>query len=366
VQIEDLLGRAPVNLDRAEIGNRLTDKVVLVTGGGGSIGSELCRQILSVGVRRLIVQDLSEYNLYRIEKELRGMNPELDLVCELGDVCDYTGLRHLFASYRPDVVYHAAAYKHVPMLENKIRAAVRNNIVGSWNVARLADEYGCSDFVMVSTDKAVNPGNVMGATKRVAEIICQTLDSRSKTRYITTRFGNVLGSAGSVVPLFREQIRKGGPVTVTDKNITRYFMTISEACRLILQTTIMGKGGEIFVLDMGEPVSVLYLAEQMIRLSGKVPGEDIKIEFTGLRPGEKLHEELFHNEENLTDTSHEKVMLARSRETDWKTLTRAMEEFIQAIDDADNDRMEAQIRKLVPEMASKRIVAPDLAEVTGG
>jgi len=350
VQIEDLLGRAPVVLDRTEIINRLTDKVVLVTGGGGSIGSELCRQVTCVAIQHLIVLDQSEYNLYSIEKELQESRPELQLTCELGDICDEAGMEHLFRRYQPDVVFHAAAYKHVPMLEDKVREAVRNNIIGSWNVARLADRFGCSDFVMVSTDKAVNPGNIMGATKRVAEIICQTLDERSTTRFITTRFGNVLGSAGSVVPLFKDQIQHGGPVTVTDEGITRYFMTISEACRLILQTTVMGNGGEIFVLDMGEPVKVLYLAEQMIRLSGKIPGEDIKIEFTGLRPGEKLHEELFHTDEDLTDTSHEKVMLAMCRKTDWNTLTRTMDEFRTAVDEFDMAALKGLILALVPEM----------------
>jgi FlaA1/EpsC-like NDP-sugar epimerase len=353
VQIEDLLGRAPVLLDRTEIDNRLTDKVVLVTGGGGSIGSELCRQITAVAIKRLIVLDQSEYNLYSIEKELQQGLPDLQLNCELGDVCDQAGLEYLFKSYQPDVVFHAAAYKHVPMLENKVRVAVRNNIIGSWNVACLADKYNCSDFVMVSTDKAVNPGNIMGASKRVAEIICQTMDERSTTRFITTRFGNVLGSAGSVVPLFRKQIQKGGPLTVTDKEISRYFMTISEACRLILQTTVMGDGGEIFVLEMGEPVKVLYLAEQMIRLSGKTPGEDIKIEFTGLRPGEKLHEELFHSDENLTDTSHEKVMLAMSRKTDWQTLIKTMDEFQQAVDEFDMAILKKLVFKLVPEMTQQ-------------
>ncbi len=350
VQIEDLLGRAPVILDRTEIINRLANKVVLVTGGGGSIGSELCRQITAIDIQRLIVLDQSEYNLYAIEKELQQTVPDLELNCELGDICDEAGLDYLFRCYQPDIVFHAAAYKHVPMLENKVREAVRNNIIGSWNVARLADRYGSSDFVMVSTDKAVNPGNIMGASKRVSEIICQTLNERSSTRFITTRFGNVLGSAGSVVPLFRQQIQAGGPVTVTDPDITRYFMTISEACRLILQTTVMGSGGEIFVLDMGEPVKVLYLAEQMIRLSGKVPEEDIKIEFTGLRAGEKLHEELFHSEENLTDTSHEKVMLAQSRNTDWQTLEDTIAAFNQAIDEFDAEALKALIKKLVPEM----------------
>jgi len=307
VQIDDLLGRAPVVLDRTEIGNRLAGKVVLVTGGGGSIGSELCRQILPVGVARLIVLDQSEYNLYAIEQELQQHKTDSDLCCD-----------------------------------------------GSWNVARLADKYDCSDFVMVSTDKAVNPGNIMGATKRVAEIICQTFDDHSSTRFITTRFGNVLGSAGSVVPLFKEQIQKGGPVTVTDPDITRYFMTISEACRLILQTTVMGSGGEIFVLDMGEPVKVLYLAEQMIRLSGKTPGEDIIIEFSGLRPGEKLHEELFHRDEDLADTSHEKVMLANSRKTDWPTLVETMQQFQLAVDSFDIGLLEQLIDKLVPEMTQQK------------
>jgi FlaA1/EpsC-like NDP-sugar epimerase len=354
VQIEDLLGRAPVMLDRTEIVNRLTDKIVLVTGGGGSIGSELCRQLGTVGIRRLIVLDQSEYNLYSIERELEQTLPQLQLSCELGDVCDLAGLEYLFKSYQPDVVFHAAAYKHVPMLENKVREAVRNNIIGSWNVASLAHSYNCSDFVMVSTDKAVNPGNIMGATKRVAEIICQTMDERSSTRFITTRFGNVLGSAGSVVPLFSKQIQKGGPLTVTDKDISRYFMTISEACRLILQTTVMGNGGEIFVLDMGEPVKVLYLAEQMIRLSGKTPGDDIKIEFTGLRPGEKLHEELFHRDEDLTDTSHEKVMLALSRKTDWQTLVKTMDDFKQAVDEFDLLGLKNLIFRLVPEMTQQK------------
>jgi FlaA1/EpsC-like NDP-sugar epimerase len=362
VRIDDLLGRAPVMLDRTEIVKRLSDKIVLVTGGGGSIGSELCRQVTSVGIQHLIVLDQSEYNLYSIEKELHQSRPELKLTCELGDVCDEAGLEYLFRSYKPNVVFHAAAYKHVPLLENKVREAVRNNIIGSWNVACLADKYGCSDFVMVSTDKAVNPGNIMGATKRVAEIICQTMDERSTTRFITTRFGNVLGSAGSVVPLFRKQIQRGGPVTVTDRNITRYFMTISEACRLILQTTVMGSGGEIFVLDMGEPVKILYLAEQMIRLSGKIPGEDIKIEFTGLRPGEKLHEELFHTDENLTDTSHEKIMLAMSRKTDWQTLAESMDKFRQAVDEFDIDEIKALIKKLVPEM-TQRIPVKDKIQI---
>lgn len=352
VQIEDLLGREPVKLDAEAIHERLTGRVVFVTGGGGSIGAELCRQIAVTEPARLIVLDQSEFNLYRIEQELQQRWPDLLLNCELGDICDRTGLEQVFSEYRPDVIFHAAAYKHVPMLETKIREAVKNNVIGTWNVVQLADQYHCSEFVMVSTDKAVNPGNIMGATKRIAEIICQTMDRRSETRFITVRFGNVLGSAGSVVPLFRDQIRRGGPVTVTDENITRYFMTIPEACRLILQTSVMGEGGEIFVLDMGEPVRIRYLAEQMIRLSGRQPGEDIEIRITGLRPGEKLHEELFHTDEDLTDTRHDKVMLARSRKTDWDTLQASLVSFKQAVAQGDSASLEACIHKLVPEMTT--------------
>jgi len=354
VQIEDLLGRDPVRLDSDAIRECITGRTVFVTGGGGSIGAELCRQIAIMEPSRLIVVDQSEFNLYRIEQELLQKWPELTLNCELGDICDTIGVEQIFNEYRPDVIFHAAAYKHVPMLETKVREAVKNNVMGTWNIVQLADQYNCSEFVMVSTDKAVNPGNIMGATKRVAEIICQTMDRRSETRFITVRFGNVLGSAGSVVPLFREQIRRGGPVTVTDESITRYFMTIPEACRLILQTSVMGEGGEIFVLDMGEPVRILYLAEQMIRLSGRKPGEDIEIQVTGLRPGEKLHEELFHNDEDLTDTGHNKVMLARSRETDWETLQECLVSFREGISDGRSDMLEGFIRQLVPEMTVRK------------
>jgi len=359
VQIEDLLGREPVKLDAEAVHERLTGRVVFVTGGGGSIGAELCRQIAVTEPARLIVLDQSEFNLYRIEQELQQRWPGLPLNCELGDICDRTGLEQVFSKYHPDVIFHAAAYKHVPMLETKIREAVKNNVIGTWNVVQLADRYHCSEFVMVSTDKAVNPGNIMGATKRIAEIICQTMDRRSETRFITVRFGNVLGSAGSVVPLFREQIRRGGPVTVTDENITRYFMTIPEACRLILQTSVMGEGGEIFVLDMGEPVRIRYLAEQMIRLSGHQPGEDIEIRITGLRPGEKLHEELFHTDEDLTDTRHDKVMLARSRKTDWDTLQASLVNFEQAVAQGDSLSLEACIHNLVPEMTAGQTIQTD-------
>ena len=251
--------------------------------------------------------------------------------------------------HHPDVVFHAAAYKHVPMLEAQIRQAMRNNILGTRNVAEAADKFGTSEFVLVSTDKAVNPANIMGASKRVAEIFCQNLDAHSKTRFITVRFGNVLGSAGSVIPLFRKQISEGGPVTVTDPRMERYFMTIPEASQLIMQTAILGKGGEIFVLDMGEPVKISYLAEQMILLSGKIPGNDINIEYIGLRPGEKLYEELFHEKEQLETTTHEKVLLARHRKVEWEVLNRVMEDIAVACELVDVKSLQHLLRTLVPE-----------------
>ncbi len=353
VKIDDLLSRAPVKLDPKAVRERLVDKVIFITGGSGSIGSELCRQIVCLGPKKLVILDHSEYSLYQIEQELSRSSPELPLFYELGDVCDTEGLRYIIKKHRPNVIFHAAAYKHVPMLEGKIREAVRNNVIGTWNIAQLADEFNCSDFVMVSTDKAVNPTNIMGATKRAAEIICQTMDNQSDTRFITTRFGNVLGSAGSVVPLFQRQIKYGGPVTVTHKDITRYFMTISEACRLILQTTVMAQGGEIFVLDMGEPIRIHYLAEQLIHLSGKIPGKDIEIKITGLRPGEKLHEELFHDDEDITDTKHKKAMLAKARQTNWDTLLNSIEIMQKAVSNCDIEVLTHQIQKLVPEMRRK-------------
>ncbi len=322
VSIDDLLGREPVSLDWKAIDQELRGKTVLVTGAGGSIGSELCRQIARLAPAHLILLDSSEFNLYSIEKELSDSYSELTVSRHLCSVVDKIGVERIFSEMHPEIVFHAAAYKHVPMLEDQIREAVTNNIQGTRTVAQLADRFGSEAFVMISTDKAVNPANVMGASKRAAEIFCQNLNQRSNTRFVTVRFGNVLGSAGSVVPLFSEQIKNGGPITVTHREITRYFMTIPEASQLILQASVMGDGGEIFVLDMGEPIKISYLAEQMIRLSGKVPGEDIDIVYTGLRPGEKLYEELFHEKEALQSTPHRKILLARYRTFDWETAHR--------------------------------------------
>jgi FlaA1/EpsC-like NDP-sugar epimerase len=359
VLIDDLLGREPVSLDWDSIEQELTGKRVLVTGAGGSIGSELCRQISRLEPAHLILLDNSEFNLYSIENEIRNNFPKVAITRWLNDVVDQAAIERIFRLSKPEVVFHAAAYKHVPMLEDQVREAASNNILGTRSVAEFADRFGCEAFVMISTDKAVNPANVMGTSKRAAEIFCQNLDQRSATRFVTVRFGNVLGSAGSVVPLFRQQIESGGPVTVTHREITRYFMTIQESCQLILQASVMGKGGEIFVLDMGEPIKISYLAEEMIRLSGKVPGEDIDIIFTGLRPGEKLYEELFHEKEALQSTTHEKILLARYRELEWDHLNAVMDDIKLACLEYDEKQVRSLMKKLVPEWSGYHATASD-------
>lgn len=359
VAIDDLLGRDPVALDWKHISESLAGKTVLVSGGGGSIGSELCRQIAKLGPSTLVLLEQSEFNLYSIEMELKRAYPNLHIHACLVDVSDKVAVEHILSTHLPEVIFHAAAYKHVPMLEHQARQAVHNNVLGTRTLAIAADKHGCGTFVMVSTDKAVNPANVMGASKRAAEIFCQSMDRQSKTRYITVRFGNVLGSAGSVVPLFRKQIESGGPVTVTHPEITRYFMTIPEASQLIMQAGAMGEGGEIFVLDMGEPIKVNYLAEQMIRLSGKTPGKDIEITYTGLRPGEKLYEELFHDQENLSETSHEKILLAQSRLADWKQVCEIMDAMELACDVYEEQECKLLLKRLVPEMGARGVESED-------
>lgn len=350
VSIDDLLGRDKVELDWQSIQAALVGKAVLVTGGGGSIGSELCRQLARLGAAKVIVYDHSEFNLYQIDKELREKFPHLALHCVIGDVCDRAALNQLFTAFSPRLVFHAAAYKHVPILEAQAREAVRNNVIGTYEVAAAAERYGCENVVLISTDKAVKPSSVMGATKRFAELICESKNHSSQTRYITVRFGNVLGSAGSVVPLFRRQIREGGPVTVTHPDATRYFMTIPEACQLILQASAIGEGGEIFVLEMGQSINITYLAEQMIRLSGREPGSDIPIVYTGLRPGEKLHEELFHAEEDLSPTSHDKLLLAAHSATDHERIQSLYEELQHASDIFDEEAIRRLLTEAVPEL----------------
>ena len=352
VKIDDLLGRESVSLDWTAITRGVQGNIILVTGGGGSIGSELCRQVARLKPAHLVIFEQSEFNLYSIELELRRTFPGLRLTALLGDIYDPVAVEQMLRTHRPAVILHAAAYKHVPMLEHQLRAAVKNNVLGTRNLAALADRYGCTTFVMISTDKAVNPANIMGMTKRVAEIYCQNLSARSSTHFITVRFGNVLGSAGSVIPLFQKQIAAGGPVTVTHSEITRYFMTIPEAAQLILQAGTMGKGGEIFVLDMGEPVKISYLAEQLIRLSGKKPGEDIEIVYTGLRPGEKLYEELFHESEKLAGTTHPKILLANSRSMDFAQLEQVLDKLASACGTDDERQIYGLLTELVPEHQS--------------
>lgn len=350
VAIDDLLGRDPVSLDWNAIRADLAGKRVLVTGGGGSIGAELCRQIARLDPAGLVVLDSSEYNLYRIDYDLRGEFHDLVMDAVLGDVCDPATVEMVVARHRPQVIFHAAAYKHLPMLQNQVREAFRNNVVGTMRMAEAAARHSVKTFVLISTDKAVNPCNVMGATKRIAELYCQEINSRSDTRFITVRFGNVLNSTGSVVPLFNEQIRKGGPVTVTHPEISRYFMTIAEAGQLILQAAVLGRGGEVFVLDMGQPVRISYLAEQLIRLAGKEPGRDIEIVYTGLRPGEKLFEELFHAHESYANTGHEKILLARNGTADIKDLEATIQRAERAVQRYDSDALREILTQLVPEM----------------
>ncbi len=352
VAIEDLLGREQVRLDWTSIRMRLAGRRVLVTGGGGSIGAELCRQVARLGAESLTVLESCEFNLYSIEQELRRDYPDLLFSAWLGDCGDAATCRQLFARARPEIVFHAAAYKHVPLLQGQVREAFRNNVLGTQVVAEAADRNGAESFVLISTDKAVNPTSVMGACKRVAELFCQNFAQQSKTRFMTVRFGNVLDSAGSVVPLFREQIRNGGPVTVTHPEITRYFMTIPEACQLILQAAVLGQGGEIFALDMGEPVKIRDLAEQMIRLAGKHEGEDIAIIYTGLRPGEKLFEELFHPQEQYGETAHAKIFLAQPRGMSWSLLTTQLRQGALAVQDFDEDMLRRILEQLLPEFAA--------------
>ncbi|NNC99302.1 MAG: polysaccharide biosynthesis protein [Gammaproteobacteria bacterium] len=348
VRIEDLLGRDPVALDWHRIKDSLCDKTVLVTGAGGSIGSELCRQLASVCSTHLVLFDQSEYNLYRIGEELTERFPEIRLTSVLGDICDSAAINHVFKKHRPAAVFHAAAYKHVPLLEGQVREVIKNNALGTRMVADLAHRYKVEKFILISTDKAVNPSSLMGACKRVAEIYCQQMAALSDTKYITVRFGNVLGSAGSVVPKFQNQIKKGGPVTITHEEITRYFMTITEAAQLILEASAMGEDGRIYVLDMGQPVLISDLAKQLIRLSGKRLGTDIEIVYTGLRPGEKLHEELFHNDESLSNTQFKKIHLAASRTVDVVVVNRVFEKLEKKLDSYDASLSEC-IKILVPE-----------------
>ena len=348
VQVEDLLGRDQVEINLDEVTGYLKNKVVLVTGGGGSIGSELCRQVAKSSPKQLIILDVYENNAYDIEQELkREYGTKLDLLVLIASVRDQGKIDDVFSKYHPDIVFHAAAHKHVPLMETSPNEAIKNNVFGTLNVARAADKYGTRRFIMISTDKAVNPTNIMGASKRICEMIVQTMNKKSKTEFVATRFGNVLGSNGSVIPLFKKQIAEGGPVCVTHKDIVRYFMTIPEAVSLVLQAGSYAKGGEIFVLDMGKPVRIYDLAVNLIKLSGYTPNVDIPIKITGLRPGEKLYEEMLMSEEGLQDTPNKLIHIGHPIELDEENLFKHLDELYVAAYE-ETDRMKELVSKLVP------------------
>jgi len=349
VQIEDLLGRDPIKLDNKNIGKLIENKVVLVTGGGGSIGSELCRQIIKFKPSKLVIVDIYENNLYDIEQELKFNYPDMKIDAIVASVREKHRLNEIFEQYHPYLVFHAAAHKHVPLMETSPLEAIKNNVFGTYNTVKCADEYGVKRFILISTDKAVNPTNIMGATKRLCELIIQAKNKVSKTEYAAVRFGNVLGSNGSVVPLFKKQIAKGGPVTVTHKEITRFFMTIPEAVSLVLQAMSGAKGGEIFVLDMGEPVKIYDMAIKLIKLSGLEPDVDIQIKVTGLRPGEKLYEELLMAEEGLTETKHDKIHVARPSDIDMEKLEAKLAKLQHLLDNTNNEQKD-EIKDVISEV----------------
>ncbi len=356
VKIEDLLERSPISLDINRIEQQVKGKVVLVTGAAGSIGSEMVRQIIKFDPKNIILFDQAETPLYDIEMMLREDHNCYNFQIVIGDVADKHRVEKVFREFHPDIVYHAAAYKHVPMMENNPVEAIKTNVNGTKIVADLANKYDAKRFVMVSTDKAVNPTNVMGASKRIAEIYIQSLNSNSKTAFITTRFGNVLGSNGSVIPRFRKQIEEGGPITVTHSQITRFFMTIPEACQLVLEAGAMGTGGEIFIFDMGKSVKIVDLAKKMIKLSGLQLGKDIQISFTGLRPGEKLYEELLADKENTLPTHHDQIMIAKVINYEYQKVSIDIEQLIAAVADQKNLAIVEQMKSIVPEFVSQNSV----------
>jgi FlaA1/EpsC-like NDP-sugar epimerase len=367
IKIEDLLDRSVININNEQVCRETKDKAILVTGAAGSIGCELVRQLVKSGPSVVILCDKAESPLHELELEMGDIAPHIKIVAFISNICDRVRMQQLFEVYEPAIVYHAAAYKHVPMMEKNPSIAVLNNVLGTKILAELSVEFGVEKFVMVSTDKAVNPTNVMGASKRIAEIFTQAYSNHVNkqykksgpvygvppTRFITTRFGNVLGSNGSVIPRFKQQIEKGGPLTVTHPDITRYFMTIPEACQLVLEAGAMGQGGEIFVFDMGQPVKIADLAKKMIRMSGREPGKDIQVVYTGLRPGEKLYEELLNNAENTMSTYHDKIMIAKVREYDFLEVNDGIEQLILSAHQHYLTPTVAMMKQLVPEFISK-------------
>ena len=367
VEYRDLLGREPVKLDKAEIGKYLGNKRVLVTGAGGSIGTGLCRQICRYSPEKIILFERAESPLYEIDLELKKSFPDVEVIPVLGDIQNKTELNKIFEAFLPDIVFHAAAYKHVPMLESHPWKAVENNIEGTRNLVEVTQKFECEKFVFVSTDKAVNPTNVMGTSKRIAEILVQNMNNTqgSKTSFITVRFGNVIGSVGSVIPLFKRQIKEGGPLTVTHPDMIRYFMLIPEACQLILQAGSMGKGGEIFILEMGKPVKIDSMARDLIRFSGFEPGVDIKIEYIGLRPGEKLYEELITAQENVVPTGHSKIMVLNSCGMVTDTLDGELESLKKVAQNRNHDKIRAVLKKIIPEYSPGSSDSSDSSDSSG-
>ena len=365
IEIEDLLGRDPIKLDNKKIGELIEKKVVLITGGGGSIGSEICRQVMKYDPENLVIVDIYENNLYDIEQELKMNYPDKNITAIVASVRDRKRLNEIFEEYKPYLVFHAAAHKHVPLMETSPLEAIKNNVFGTYNVVNCADEYNVKRFILISTDKAVNPTNIMGATKRLCEMIVQAKNKVSKTEYAAVRFGNVLGSNGSVVPLFKKQIASGGPVTVTHKDITRFFMTIPEAVSLVLQAMSYAKGGEIFVLDMGEPVKIYDMAVNLIKLSGLEPNVDVEIKFTGLRPGEKLYEEILMDEEGLQATKHDKIHIAEPMNINMDMIKEKLDKLNNLLETTNNEDKEINketIKEIVPTFKDKDVVNKERIE----
>jgi FlaA1/EpsC-like NDP-sugar epimerase len=359
VKIEDLLGREVIQMNNKRIGEEISGKVILVTGAAGSIGSEIVRQLIAYFPAKLVLVDQAESALYDLEYELAGKVPaNVQLIVNVADVSDTRRVSKIFKSHRPDIIFHAAAYKHVPLMENNPYEAIKTNVIGTRILSELAAEVGVEKFVLVSTDKAVNPTNVMGATKRLAEMYTQSMNQLEgvKTKFIATRFGNVLGSNGSVIPLFKKQIERGGPVTVTHPEITRYFMTIPEACELVLEAATMGQGGEVFVFDMGESVKIIDLAKKMITLSGLRVDKDIEIRYTGLRPGEKLYEELLNNDENTLPTHHPKILIAEVNTPSYAYMEVATNDLNHLLSSGTNNSIVAKIKEIIPEYKSNNSV----------
>ena len=362
VEISDVLGREEIKVDLEKICSYITDKTVMITGAGGSIGSELCRQIVNFRPKRLILLDIYENSVYDVQMELNRNYPDLNLQVYIGSIRDRERLEEIFLMEAPQVIFHAAAHKHVPLMEDSPKEAIKNNTFGTLNLAQLSDKYKLERFVMISTDKAVNPTNIMGASKRLCEMIIQSINVASKTEFVAVRFGNVLGSNGSVIPLFQKQIEEGGPVTVTHPDIIRYFMTISEAVQLVIQAGSMAKGGEVFVLDMGEPVRIMDLAKDVIRLSGLEPDVDIDIKITGLRPGEKLIEELLLEEEGLFNTSHNKIFVGQPTFIDYELLLKSLDELKNLMDAGDLEKMISKVKAIVPTYKDNKIVNKEIED----